>query len=79
MDPDTTKQQLNDSALDPAIDEIAEPVTDSLKDTVGRRAVKGAALLTGATYISILLGIAARKALALLLTGSPRRRAAAAP
>ncbi len=35
---------------------------------VGRRAVRGAALLTGATYISILLGIAARKAIALLLT-----------
>ncbi len=35
---------------------------------VGARAVRGAALLTGATYISILLGIAARKALALLLT-----------
>ena len=28
----------------------------------------GAALLTGATYISLLLGIAARKAIALLLT-----------
>lgn len=35
---------------------------------VGRRAVRGAALLTGATYLSILLGIAARKAIALLLT-----------
>jgi O-antigen/teichoic acid export membrane protein len=35
---------------------------------IGRRAVRGAALLTGATYISLLLGIAARKALALLLT-----------
>ena len=35
---------------------------------VGRRAVRGAALLTGATYISLLLGIAARKAIALLLT-----------
>src|SRR5665213_1070698 len=42
-----------------------------MKDAVvpiGRRAVRGAALLTGATYISMLLGIAARKALALLLT-----------
>ncbi len=37
-------------------------------NSVGRRAVRGAALLTGATYISIVLGIAARKALALLLT-----------
>ncbi len=40
--------------------EVASPI--------GRRAVRGAALLTGATYLSILLGIAARKALALLLT-----------
>ncbi len=37
-------------------------------DGVGRRAVRGAALLTGATYLSLLLGIAARKAIALLLT-----------
>ena len=37
-------------------------------NSVGRRAVRGAALLTGATYISIVLGIAARKVLALLLT-----------
>ena len=36
--------------------------------SVGRRAVRGAALLTGATYISILLGIAARKVIALVLT-----------
>jgi O-antigen/teichoic acid export membrane protein len=35
---------------------------------VGSRAVRGAALLTGATYVSMLLGIGARKALALLLT-----------
>ncbi|GEM_PF-2286268 len=39
-----------------------------IKETVGRRAVRGAALLTGATYLSMLLGIAARKALAILLT-----------
>ncbi len=41
---------------------MSEPVP------IGRRAVRGAALLTGATYISLLLGIAARKATALLLT-----------
>jgi O-antigen/teichoic acid export membrane protein len=44
------------------------PKNPSSDIPVGRRAVRGAALLTGATYISILLGIAARKALALLLT-----------
>ncbi|HEY3875810.1 MAG TPA: oligosaccharide flippase family protein [Candidatus Kapabacteria bacterium] len=35
---------------------------------IGKRAVRGAALLTGATYISLVLGIVARKAIALLLT-----------
>ncbi|HET6401931.1 MAG TPA: oligosaccharide flippase family protein [Candidatus Kapabacteria bacterium] len=44
------------------------PQEASLAPSVGSRAVRGAALLTGATYISMLLGIAARKALALLLT-----------
>ncbi len=43
------------------------PPTESVHP-IGRRAVRGAALLTGATYISLLLGIAARKAIALLLT-----------
>lgn len=35
---------------------------------IGSRAVRGAAMLTGATYLSMVLGIAARKAIALLLT-----------
>jgi O-antigen/teichoic acid export membrane protein len=39
-----------------------------VRSPIGRRAVRGAALLAGATYISIIIGIAARKALALLLT-----------
>ena len=39
-----------------------------IRSPIGRRAVRGAALLAGATYISILIGIAARKALALLLS-----------
>src|SRR5438132_829088 len=43
-------------------------LTEVPTQTVGAKAVRGAALLTGATYISILIGIAARKALALLLT-----------
>jgi O-antigen/teichoic acid export membrane protein len=43
-------------------------LTEQLPPTVGQRAVRGAALLTGATYISVLLGIGARKAIALLLT-----------
>jgi len=45
---------------------LVPPVAPVL--SVGRRAVRGAALLTGATYISIILGIVARKALAMLLT-----------
>ena len=44
------------------------PQQAALAPSVGSRAVRGAALLTGATYISMLLGIAARKVLALLLT-----------
>ena len=44
------------------------PQEPSLAPSVGARAVRGAALLTGATYVSMVLGIAARKALALLLT-----------
>lgn len=47
---------------------MSEPGAQGTRSSVGRRAVRGAALLTSATYISILLGIAARKALALLLT-----------
>jgi O-antigen/teichoic acid export membrane protein len=44
------------------------PINPGSDISVGRRAVRGAALLTGATYISILLGIAARKVIALVLT-----------
>ncbi len=44
------------------------PEVPAVAAGVGSRAVRGAALLTGATYISMLLGIVARKALALLLT-----------
>jgi O-antigen/teichoic acid export membrane protein len=43
-------------------------LTGEVTESVGRKAVRGAALLTGATYVSVLLGIGARKAIALLLT-----------
>lgn len=43
-------------------------MSETAAATVGKRAVRGAALLTGATYISMVLGIVARKAIALLLT-----------
>lgn len=43
-------------------------LTGEATSSLGRKAVRGAALLTGATYISVALGIGARKAIALLLT-----------
>ncbi|HWF44953.1 MAG TPA: oligosaccharide flippase family protein, partial [Candidatus Kapabacteria bacterium] len=45
-----------------------QPQNSGSEISVGRRAVRGAALLTGATYLSILLGIVARKVIALVLT-----------
>ena len=59
----TITPEHDKGVLSPIAPELPAPSA-----TMGTRAVRGAAMLTGATYISILLGIAARKAIALLLT-----------
>ncbi len=59
---------MSTSTQDKGVLSPATPELPAQAGGVGARAVRGAALLTGATYISIVLGIAARKGIALLLT-----------